>query len=179
MNLSNETERMADSNWRHAQADIVEEFSRSRYQLQFQWRTETGLNRETARIFPAAIKKMGHALIKSYLDAFALENKVPEHSDEVMINKKIEVLFSSSFGLDLGALDTRSLKSTIRNIEDRAVEELHSQAHAMRLTAANAANNPTSINNTLIVNGPLTGGAQVGPNNNQNIEITDEAKSRS
>lgn len=172
MNLSDETLRMAEFKFRHAKQDIVEEYTESRYQLQFQWITSSRLDRETAKLVPFVLRRMGEALVNVYLEAFDLEQKVPDHSDEAQLDRKIELLFARDHELALRGLP---LGGSVQETEQRILEHLHAKAHEMRLRAKQ----PKQSNVTYSFQGDVMGGVAMGPRTTQNIEIRDEVKPRS
>jgi len=132
MNLSAETLRMAETQFRHAQEDIVEEHLQSCHRLQLQYRTSSRLDSETAKIIPPSLRKMGYALVDIYLKAFELENRVPVHEDEAQLDRMIELLFAGAHGLSVQGLP---LGGDIPAVEQRIVQYLHAQVQEMRLKA--------------------------------------------
>jgi len=113
---------------------------------------------------------MGEALIQIYLEAFHLEGRVPEHSDEAALTREIELLFAGRSGISLIGLP---IGGNVQAVEDRILQLLHANVHEMRLRA----NLPKE--STYTFNGDVTGGVSMGPGTTQNIKINDEAKSRS
>jgi hypothetical protein len=172
MKLSPETLRMAETNFQHAREDILLEYRRTCHQIAVEFKTAARIDNQIAKSIPPLLRRMGEALVNIYLKAFYLENKVPEHSDEAELDRKIELLCSREHGFIVQGLP---MGGDIPEVEQRLLQYMHAKAHEMRLRG----NLPKDGNITYSFQGDVTGGVAIGPGTNQNIEINDEAKPRS
>jgi hypothetical protein len=165
MKIDQKSERMAETNYRDALDRISREYEATRYTFRI-FQTNNRQNIETAKLFLATLPLVAEALIDSYLEAFTLEGKVPDPDDASRLDYRLETLFAGNWGLETGTLDLSTIELKIRELEERACEKLGARIHKMNLEVAKPSA-PSSYN--LHVHGDVIGGAQVGPNNIQNI----------
>jgi len=173
MNISQESERMAQTNCQLAWEGMRTEYDRKRYILDLVWRNDSTLNKEIGKLVLETLTRMGDALTDCFLEAFALEGKVLIQDDLQAINRKLEIFFAGNYGLQVGTLDLGTLQGAIDNLDERACARLQALAHKMKLQAAK----PQQATYELNINqnyGPF----QQGPDNTQDFK-TDETKSRS
>jgi hypothetical protein len=173
MNISQESERMAQTNCQLAWEGVRTEYERKRYILGLVWRNDGTLNKETGKLVLDTLTRMGDTLTDCFLEAFALEGKVLDRDDLQALNRRLENFFAGNYGLQVGTLDPGTLKDQIDDLDHRACARLQALAHKMKLQAAK----PQKATYELNINqnyGPL----QQGPDNTQDFK-TDETKSRS
>jgi len=106
---------------------------------------------------------MGEALVNIYLESFDLEDRIPEQSDAVELDRKIELLFARDHGLVLVGLP---LGGEVQAVEQRIIQHLHARVQEMRLRAKRKRDSMITTNIQSV-----TGGVQIGSNNSQNVEI--------
>jgi hypothetical protein len=135
MNICQESERMAETNFKGALDRIRIEYEAKRYNLRFH-QTNHRENIETARLFLATLPSVSDALTDCYLEAFKLEGKVPDRDDASRLDYRLETLFAGNWGLDTGNLDLNTIEQQIREIETLACQKLNAKIHGMILEAA-------------------------------------------
>src|SRR5437016_5965214 len=123
MTLTSETERMAETDFQDALDRIRRDYETKRYPLRF-FQTDHREKIETATLFLSTLPSVGDALIDCYLDAFALEGKIPDRGDAAWLDHRLEILFSGNWGLDTGKLDLNTIEKEIRELEAKACKTL-------------------------------------------------------
>ena len=109
------------------------------------------------------LEETGDALLDCYLDRYEADGIIPG-DDLSYLDKRIEVIFGNGHGDYTGALDLDTIQE-IKEAEQRVLDNMKIRAKEMELGV------PPKHSTYHVNIGTLHGGAQVGPNNVQHIDI--------
>jgi hypothetical protein len=153
---------LADRKYQLRAREIEKKYQRLKSEIQFRTLTDYRAQIEAEKLLPQKLEEKSSALIDCYLQTFETAGSFPEHEDLVVVDRKLERLFSGGHGDETGSLSISTVCEN-QELERLACEQLRVRAAEMKIKRQAASNY------TLNVHGDFIGPAQLGPNNTQNV----------
>jgi hypothetical protein len=161
MPLSKESEEIAEIKYELAVQQIKKRYSALTRRIEFNFRTNTGREREILKLLPPRLEETAKALLDSYFERFEADSLLLEQTDLERLDRKIENIFCGGHGDYPGAIDLDT-KCEVDRLEKQAQKHLKVRTLELKLRKPSTATFEMNINNNYA---PVI----QGPHNAQNI----------